>query len=166
MIRKAKPLEIDAILAITRACAVKMIADKIYQWNEWYPHREAFETDIRRGELFVITSQDTITGCIVISSLKDEVYNPVQWLTEDGLNYYIHRLAIHPDFQHQGFAKKLMDFAEEYIRKNEGISVRLDTFSKNTRNQRFYEARGYTRLEEIYFPKQSEYPFYCYELPL
>ncbi len=166
MIRKAKPTEIETILVITRACAMKMIADEIYQWNEWYPHREAFETDVERGELFVITSEEAIKGCIVISLLKDEVYNNVQWLTEDGQNYYIHRLAIHPDHQRKGFAKKLMDFAEEYIRENDGVSVRLDTFSKNPRNQKFYEARGYTRLEDIYFPNQSEYPFYCYELPL
>jgi ribosomal protein S18 acetylase RimI-like enzyme len=166
MIRQANHSEIDSILAITKACAAKMIAQDIYQWNQWYPHREAFETDVERGELFVVTSQDTIAGCIVISTVKDEVYNSVRWLTDDGHNYYIHRLAIHPDFQHKGLAKKLMDFAEDYIRENGGISVRLDTFSKNPRNQRFYEARGYTRLEDIYFPKQSEHPFYCYELPL
>jgi ribosomal protein S18 acetylase RimI-like enzyme len=166
MIRKAHPSEIDLILAITRACAAKMIDDEIYQWNESYPHKEAFETDVDRGELFVITSENCVAGCIAISTLKDEVYNKVQWLTEDGSNYYIHRLAIHPSFQHRGFARKLMDFAEDYIRENGGISVRLDTFSKNLRNQQFYEARGYTRLEDIYFPKQSKYPFYCYELLL
>ena len=45
-------------------------------------------------------------------------------------------------------------------------SVRLDTFSVNKRNLKFYESRGYQRLEGIYFPKQSEFPFYCYELIL
>jgi ribosomal protein S18 acetylase RimI-like enzyme len=166
MIRKAKPSEIDEILIITRACAAKMIDEGIYQWNEHYPHRKAFETDVVRGELFVITSEETIQGCIVISTLKDEEYKNVCWLTEDGHNYYIHRLAIHPVFQGKGLAKRLMDFAETYVRENKGLSVRLDTFSKNLRNQRFYELRGYTRLEEIYFLKQSEHPFYCYELPL
>ncbi|MBT8264540.1 MAG: GNAT family N-acetyltransferase, partial [Muriicola sp.] len=57
----------------------------------------------------------------------------------------------------------LMDFAETYARENQFMSVRLDTFSKNERNQRFYEARGYQKLEEIYFPNQSKDPFYCYE---
>ncbi|HET8854785.1 MAG TPA: GNAT family N-acetyltransferase, partial [Salinimicrobium sp.] len=42
-------------------------------------------------------------------------------------------------------------------------SVRLDTFSQNQRNQKFYVKRGYSRLGDIYFPKQSEFPFHCYE---
>jgi ribosomal protein S18 acetylase RimI-like enzyme len=63
-----------------------------------------------------------------------------------------------------GFAKQLMDFSETYARSNNYSSMRLDTFSQNKRNQKFYEIRGYQKLGAIYFPKQSEHPFYCYEL--
>ena len=59
-----------------------------------------------------------------------------------------------------------LDFAEKYAREKKFASVRLDTFSVNKRNLKFYESRGYQRLEGIYFPKQSEFPFYCYELIL
>ena len=38
-----------------------------------------------------------------------------------------------------------------------------DTFSKNLRNIKFYEIRGYVKLENIFLPNQSEYPFHCYE---
>jgi ribosomal protein S18 acetylase RimI-like enzyme len=57
-----------------------------------------------------------------------------------------------------------MDYAEAFAKAKKAPSVRLDTFSQNHQNQRFYEARGYQRLGSIYFPKQSEHPFYCYEL--
>ena len=59
-----------------------------------------------------------------------------------------------------------MDFVEKFSEDNNYVSIRLDTFSKNKKNQLFYELRGYKKLEEIYFPNQSEYPFYCYELVL
>jgi ribosomal protein S18 acetylase RimI-like enzyme len=59
-----------------------------------------------------------------------------------------------------------MDFAEQHAIENNYTSIRLDTFSKNKRNQLFYELRGYKKLEDIYFPKQSEFPFNCYELVL
>jgi len=143
-----------------------MIEEGIYQWNEHYPNPEAFKTDLQREELFVAIQEDRIAACITISTLKDQEYDPIKWLTPDGANYYIHRLAVHPDFQHQGLARKLMDYAEDFVRDTKGSSVRLDTFSQNSRNQKFYEARGYTRLGNIYFPKQSEHPFYCYELVL
>jgi len=164
MIRKAIPSEIDSIMSLTRACAKKMIAEGILQWNEHYPDRNSFLSDIERSELFVFISEETPIACIVISSHKDEVYNSVKWLTSDKGNYYIHRLAVHPDHQHKGLARKLMDFAETYVRERKGVSIRLDTFSKNPRNQKFYEARGYQRLDDVYFPKQSNHPFYCYEL--
>ncbi|RMA66083.1 GNAT family N-acetyltransferase [Ulvibacter antarcticus] len=163
MIRKAKQSEIEQIITITRACGAKMASEGIFQWNHHYPNPQAFQKDIERDELYVLLSEATIIGCMVISSEKDSEYNDITWLSEDNKQYYIHRVAIHPDFQKKGNAKRLMDFAETLAQENKITSIRLDTFSQNKRNQKFYEARGYTRLGNIYFPKQSEFPFYCYE---
>ena len=166
MIRLAKASEIQKIITITRACAEHMQAQGIYQWNEQYPSESAFETDQERGELYVLIQTESVVGCITISSFMDAEYEPITWLTPTDNQRYIHRLAVHPMAQHQGNARRLMDFAEAKAKEEDATSVRLDTFSKNLRNQRFYESRGYHRLGEIYFPKQSEHPFYCYELPL
>jgi ribosomal protein S18 acetylase RimI-like enzyme len=163
MIRKATLTDIDAILGLTKACAKHMISLGIFQWNEQYPNRKAFENDVKRDELFVSEITNTIVGCIVISKLMDEEYIPINWMTPNRNNVYIHRLAVHPEHQGKGFAQRLMDFAETTSRKNNMQSVRLDTFSQNIRNQEFYELRGYVRLGNIYFPKQSDHPFYCYE---
>jgi ribosomal protein S18 acetylase RimI-like enzyme len=163
MIRIAKLAEIELIIEITRACTNKMISEGIFQWNNFYPNKDAFQNDVVRNELYVLLFESCIIGCIVISSEKDPEYSDIDWLTKDSTHYYIHRLAIHPDFQKMGFAKKLMDFAEALARKNKITSVRLDTFSQNNRNQKFYETRGYNRLGNILFPNQSKHPFYCYE---
>ena len=164
MIRKATLNDIDDIIEMTKACAKHMISKGIFQWNEHYPNPTAFENDIYRNELYVLEIENIIRGCVVISTLMDEEYVPIKWLTSNKNNVYIHRLAIHPDFQGKGYAQQLMDFAEGYTIENNYTSIRLDTFSQNKRNQKFYELRGYKRLGDIYFPKQSEYPFHCYEL--
>jgi hypothetical protein len=59
-----------------------------------------------------------------------------------------------------------MEFAEIHTIENSYSSIRLDTFSQNIRNQKFYELRGYKRLGDIYSHNQSKYPFYCYKLIL
>lgn len=164
MIRHAKILEIPEILSVSRACALYMIQNGIFQWNEYYPSEAIFKKDISRKELYVLVHNSSIVGCITISKFMDVEYEPVQWLSQNNRNIYIHRLAIHPDHQKKGYARQLMDFAETYARDNKFISIRLDTFSQNERNQKFYETRGYRKLEEIYFPNQSADPFYCYEL--
>ncbi|MGB6150925.1 MAG: GNAT family N-acetyltransferase [Pricia sp.] len=166
MIRRAKITEIPDILTITRACAADMIKKKIYQWNDHYPSKEAFENDIKRAELYVLEVDESIIGTIVISEHMDEEYAQVEWLTRNKDNVYIHRLSVHPNFQGKGFARQLMNFAENQAHEKGCVSVRLDTFSQNPRNQKFYEARGYIRLGDIFFSKQSEHPFHCYELVL
>lgn len=166
MIRRAKISEIPDILTICKACAAHMISNGIYQWNEHYPSAAAFEKDIERDELYVFEANEKVIGTIVISTFIDEEYMPVKWLTPNSNSVYIHRLSIDPNQQAKGYAKQLMDFAENHAKENGFASVRLDTFSQNKRNQRFYEKRDYQQLEDIFYPKQSEHPFHCYELIL
>ena len=166
MIRKANLAEIPEILDLTRACAHHMIERGILQWNDSYPNESQFIEDLNRDELYVLVQEEKLIGCIVITTLKDPEYETVEWLTPDGSNVYVHRLAVHPDYQGMGFAQQLMDHAERLAIEKQMRSIRLDTFSQNPRNQKFYEQRGYTKLGDIFLPNQSEYPFHCYELPL
>ena len=166
MIRKAVQQDIDNIIEITKACAAHMIHNNIYQWNTYYPSKQVFLSDIERSELYVLDIENKEKGCVTVSTVMDEEYKPISWLTPSKKNIYIHRLAVHPEYQGQGYAQNLMAFAENYARTHNYQSIRLDTFSQNLRNQKFYERRGYKKLGTIYFPKQSEHPFYCYELVL
>ena len=166
MIRKGNLTDINRILKITKACTEHMIENNIFQWNAFYPNKNVFEKDVAREELYVIEADSELIGCVAISTLMDKEYIPVSWLTQSGKNLYIHRLAIHPKYQGIGYAQQLMSFAENFAVSHQFKSIRLDTFSKNLKNQKFYELRGYKRLEEIKFPNQSEFPFYCYELVL
>ena len=166
MIRLAKIKEIDQILSITSACASYLISKNIFQWSEIYPTESIFRNDIENKELYVMIVGDSIIGTIVLTPTIDPEYKSVKWLTPDGNNLYVHRLAIHPSEQGKGHARNMMNFAEDFAIRNGYTSIRLDTFSKNLRNQKFYELRGYKRLGNVSFPHQSEFPFYCYELIL
>ena len=155
--------QLDRVKEIAEACAKNMIENNIFQWNDKYPSREIFKEDIKNKSLYVSKINQEVVGCIMFSSSKDDVYRTVNWITEDEHNLYIHRLAVHPIFQKRGIARKMMDFAEDFAKSNNYISIRLDTFSQNLRNNKFYKARGYNKLDDVYFPKQSEFPFHCYE---
>lgn len=163
MIRKAIPADLDNIKSLTEACARAMQEKNIFQWNEHYPSRARLARDIELGELYLYEETTAIKGIIVLTPEMDEEYEPIQWVTPNGNNLYVHRLATHPASWGKGYGQKLMDFAEAFAAQHDFLSVRLDTFSQNKRNQRFYECRGYKRLGNIYFPMQSEHPFFCYE---
>jgi ribosomal protein S18 acetylase RimI-like enzyme len=155
--------QLDRVKEIAEACAKNMIENNIFQWNDKYPSREVFKEDIKNKSLYVSKINQEVVGCIMFSSRKDDVYKTVNWITKDEYNLYIHRLAVHPIFQKRGIARKMMDFAEDFAKSNNYISIRLDTFSQNPRNNKFYKSRGYNKLDDVYFPKQSEFPFHCYE---
>ena len=163
MIRKANLPDLPAIKKLTESCALRMQEKGIFQWNQHYPSLEKLEDDIKREELYVLEDEEKLQGIVVLTPKMDEEYFPIKWLTANKDNLYVHRLATIPQSWGSGNGRKLMDFAEAFAKENDYVSVRLDTFSKNERNQKFYEARGYKRLGNIYFPKQSEHPFYCYE---
>ena len=113
-----------------------------------------------------MTQDEKIIGTIVLSNIKDEEYKDIKWTGDEGTHLYIHRLAIHPEYQGKGCARNLMDFADNFAREQGYSWMRLDTFSQNQRNQKFYLARGFKQVGSIYFPKQSVHPFYCYDLPI
>ena len=162
-IELARKNDLDRVKEIAEACAKNMIENNIFQWNDKYPSREIFKEDIKNKSLYVSKINQEVVGCIMFSSFKDDVYKTVNWITQDEYSLYIHRLAVHPIFQKRGIARKMMDFAEEFAKSNNYISIRLDTFSQNPRNNKFYKSRGYNKLDDVYFPKQSEFPFHCYE---
>lgn len=165
-IRLATISDLERIMTIIRSCANHMTSINIFQWNSHYPNEKVITNDILKKELYVYENDSGLIGCVVITKKMDDEYKSVEWLTNESSCFYIHRLAVDPKFQNSGIGNILMQFAEDKGRLNKMLSIRLDTFSKNKKNQCFYEKRGYQKLESIYFPLQSEFPFFCYELLL
>ena len=163
MITKAIISDLNQLHSLTKSCAKHLIENNIYQWDETYPSIEILQLDIELQQIWKLEFDKIIVGIMVLTEIEDKEYSQVKWLTNNGKNLYVHRLAVHPKFQGKGYAQKLMEFAENYAKKNTYESIRLDTFSQNKRNQLFYKKRNYTKLEAIYFPKQSKHPFYCFE---
>ncbi|MDP2067705.1 MAG: GNAT family N-acetyltransferase [Lutibacter sp.] len=163
MIKKASVQDLEQLLFIVKSCGQNLIEQGIFQWNENYPSKAVLLEDIALQQIWKLEEGNSIVGLIVLTEIEDAEYQHVKWLTKNDKNLYIHRLAVHPNFQGKGFAQKLMNFAENYALENGYKSIRLDTFSQNKRNLQFYEKRNYIKLESIYFPNQSTLPFYCYE---
>ena len=163
MIRKALVQDIPRIKKITEACAQHMIDQGIYQWNKNYPSLEVLTKDVKANNVYVYLVEQKIVGTVMFSMEMDDFYREIDWLTQDAKQLYVHRLAVHPAYQGQGIARGLMDFGEALAKEKECLSVRLDTFSKNPRNNRFYQARQYQQVGQVFFSQKSEHPFYCYE---
>lgn len=164
-IDKANISQLDNIFKIFKDCRIKMENDGVFQWTEHYPTLEIVAGDIQMGYLYCLTEDHKTVGVVNISDIQEPEYKTIHWQNNDGKILVIHRLAVHPQFQKQGFANKLMDFAEDYAIRDSYSSVRLDAYSGNERVLRFYENRDYKKRGEVFFPGRK-LPFYCYEKQL
>jgi len=89
-------------------------------------------------------------------------YNNINWITHGEKVLVIHRLAVLPEYQDMGIAKKMLKFIEEFADENGYTSIRLDAYSENRKALKLYENHGYKRVGKLYFPNR-EVHFYCYE---
>ena len=161
-ISKANISQLDSIFKIIKDCRMAMNNDGIFQWTANYPTIEIISNDIQMEYMYCLIVNDIIIGIINIGDIQELEYKSVNWIYNEDKILTIHRLADQPQFQKQGFAKKLMDFAENYAILNGYTSIRLDAYSGNERVLRFYENRNYMKRGEVYFTGRK-LPFYCYE---
>lgn len=159
--------QLDEILSLTRACGKHMRDNGINQWDENYPDRESLINDLNSQTLYTYMEDAKVLGIVVLNEKQDDEYKEITWSTsENDRNLVVHRLAVLPEYQGQGIARKLMDFSEEFARYKGYTAIRLDTFSQNQRNQKFYLKRGYTDLGSVFLKYRKDHPYFCYELIL
>ncbi|GAB4156775.1 MAG: hypothetical protein Tsb0033_07790 [Winogradskyella sp.] len=154
--------DLDVLFQMYKTAKEALEDDNIYQWTNNYPTRSIIENDLKDGVLYVLKNNNKIIGAINISEDQEPEYKSVKWQFNDNKVLVIHRLVVHPTSQSKGFAKLLMDFAEDYAKQNNFTSIRLDAYSQNGRIVAFYKNRDYFIRGEIFF-LERKYPFYGME---
>lgn len=160
---KAEPENLDEIVMLFRAAIRRMDDQEIPQWDEIYPSAEVLTDDLARGELYAGTTGGRIACAFTLSPRCDPEYTLGAWRRPDSRYCVIHRLCVHPSFQHRRAAAQAMAFIEDTLRSQGFESVRLDAFSLNPYALRLYERLGYEKTGEVTFRKGL---FYLYEKAL
>lgn len=160
-IRKAQINEVGEIMELVAKCVQVMQAGGSDQWDDSYPNKEIISADIENGTLYAYVDNGAIAGILVLDENQSELYRDIQWAQEQGPHLIMHRLAVHPEVQGKGIARKLIAFAEEHARVSGYTSIRMDTYTKNTRALAIYPNLGYERRGEIFFPgREASFPVF------
>ena len=70
----------------------------------------------------------------------------------DGVTYYLEKLAVLPERRHLGGGKLLMDHAVDFIRTSAGEAISIGVIHENTQLVRWYEAYGFELTGTKVFP--------------
>jgi len=160
MIRRAKIEELNSLMLLLRAVIANLNSLGIDQWDEIYPDAVTINNDIQERTLFVLEEDGVIKGMVVLNEFQDKEYIDVEWRHAAGKALVVHRLSVHPSYQGQGVARRLMHFTERFADDNGYTSIRLDTFSKNPITMSFYKSLRYGIAGTVNFRKGL---FYCFE---
>ena len=155
-IRTAHSDETDEIMELIAKCVLVMQEGGSDQWDDSYPNREVIRGDIERGTLFTAVEDGQIAGIIVLDENQAPEYESIHWTLHTGPHLIMHRLAVHPEIQGKGIARKLIAFAENMADLKGYQSIRLDTYAKNTKALELYTRLGYERRGEVHFPDRTE----------
>jgi ribosomal protein S18 acetylase RimI-like enzyme len=161
-IRQAAGDELSAVFDVVRAATRHMETRGIYQWDEIYPDKTILQKDIEKGHMHVIEMDGQIVGLISINDEQSPEYRNVPW-SYPGRAMVIHRLTIHPGYQRQGLATRMMEFAEGLAEKDGYDTIRLDAFMQNPAATGLYKHFGYEKVGAVRFRKGV---FFCYEKPV
>ncbi|MBL4702970.1 MAG: GNAT family N-acetyltransferase [Flavobacteriales bacterium] len=152
--------DLNSVCTIFKQCAEFMREQGIYQWDANYPNTNEIRENITQSEVWIFKIGHTIVGTITLNEFQSPEYMEIPWRHHSFL--VVHRLAVLPTSQGKGIARILMDHAEQLCISNGKKSIRLDTYSLNPRNLKFYTNRNYQHLGNVHFREMSA-PFLCLE---
>jgi GNAT superfamily N-acetyltransferase len=161
-IMQAKDADFIEILYLLRVCILDMNQKGLKHWNSVYPGPDIIQDDLAKSTIYVVKDKGVIKGMVTLDSVEPEDYKGIQWAVLAKKPLFLHRLAVHPNWQGQGIARMLLNFAEEYAVKNGFDALRIDVYSASVhahnlcKKQMFIEAGNF-------FSAFQQQPFVCYD---
>ena len=116
-------------------------------WGEVYPFCE-FDTDILNKNMYILEKDNQIIGSFSLSDYDDPNYRNIKWTSENKKFFFLNRLVTLPSEQGKGYAKKMMQFIEEYAKSNKFDVIRLTVYYENVFAIRLYEKLGFKKVNE------------------
>jgi len=110
-------------------------------WNN--PYKDIARKLKVQPELFLVGMLDSLLIATVMGGY-------------DGHRGWINYLAVHPDFQGQGYAQQVMENVESELRKRGCPKINLQIRSGNARVMAFYQKLGFTDDQALSMGKRLE----------
>ena len=156
---------LNSIDKMYKDCIKYLNEKKLFQWDDTYPNREFFIKSIKNKDLYILMIEKKIIGAVALNEEQAPEWKTVKWKNKEGKFLVIHALAIHPDYQNNGYGKILYNFCENFAITNKYDGIRLDAFSENKNALEFYKRKGFKKMGDAYFafkPKNHQC-YFCYE---
>ncbi len=148
MFRQAEAADIERITELLNSAKRRMSADGLEQWadEDGYPNREIVESDVSKGEMFVIELDGQIAA---VCAINDDFYDSYPEAVDETKSRALHRIAVNQNFLGQGIGKLIYKEAETKIKQMGYQTVIVDTYTQNIKMCSLIKAVGYEQVGEF-----------------
>lgn len=148
--RKGSEKDISEIWKILQQSIERRKNDGSNQWQDGYPNLSTVENDIEKGYNYVLTLNEKIIATSALIFNDEPTYDVIDgaWLT-DGEFLVVHRVGVSDEVAGKGFATKFFETFENFAKKNEVFSIKVDTNFDNLAMLKILEKLGYSYCGEI-----------------
>ncbi len=143
-IRKLSSKDINKVMEIIDLCKQNLKKMGIDQWQKGYPNIMTIETDLKLDHAYVLEDNNVIIGYFVLQTTIDENYNNIDgsWLSNSEYSA-IHRIAINPTLNNQGYGSFIFKEAEKLSLDLKRNFIRVDTGFDNKTMHHVLDKMGY-----------------------
>lgn len=149
---KAEPSDYIEVLYLLKICTQEMYSKG---WLFWDMSSLLASDFFKNSTIFLKKENEVCRGLIVLQESYEDNYDSKKSLL-------IHSIIVHPFWHHQGLAKQLVRFSEEYARQKGYEQLNLFVFSGNPDAVSLYDKLNYTRKAEVLSDSQ-QLPFIKFE---
>lgn len=138
--REAVLSDLDAVMALYRACTATAPSHGNNSWSEEYPCRAFALEDIKNHGLFVLEQAGVLVGAVSLVPHDDWDELPV-WTTEPSCT--LSRLAVLPAMQGRHLAQRLLEEVSAVAKARGYAATRHGSLLTNVPANRLYDRMGY-----------------------
>lgn len=152
LFRKANTQDIPEIWEILQQAIIRRKNDGSNQWQDGYPNLVVIKKDIENGYGYVFTEYKKTIGYFALLINDEPEYEKIEgnWLSN---SYFVvfHRVAISENYLGKNLSKKIIDYIEDFARKNNIKSLKADTNHDNFAMMKIFEKSGFTFCGIVHF---------------
>ena len=141
----------------------KQVGREYCPWTMYYPSEETITFDLKRNALFILRD-DSGRLIATVSLEEDPAVDALPcWTHEFAPGGELARLAVEPELQNHGIARRMLQFGMDRLKERGFRSVHFLVNKLNKKAIRSYAVFDFQIVGECDLYNQ---PFFCYEAPL
>lgn len=158
LIREANQHDKEQILKLYK----KQLGREFCPWDEHYPTMHEIDFDLSRSSLFIMIDGERIIAAASIDD--DEQVEALEcWHADLKPGAEMSRLAVDPDYQNQGLARKMLLYGMDEMQKRGYKSIHFMVNKHNKKALNSYRHLDFDVVGECFMYEQ---PFLCCEKAL